>query len=218
MGHVIQSHNTGAVSVQCDPNCKYVITAGLDCSVQLWTNRTNSIGVFEKDEWAATQLSPGEDDGQEKAGIPGIEETRNSQDNQAVSQSGHEENKNLTNFTLLSDTVLLTHYQTQFRPHPAQTPLIRGGTNHKQSSPRTTSSHFNQTRSKYGCEIQQRDTLKDSVLTPPCPPNTLPGKQRSAQTPEHVHLPPISYSFWQTQYQTQLRQHRRQSSAQHRLP
>lgn len=46
-----QCHLSGVVSVLCDPPCKNVITGGLDCNLQLWTNTGISIGLFGKDEW-----------------------------------------------------------------------------------------------------------------------------------------------------------------------
>ncbi|XP_054477216.1 WD repeat-containing protein on Y chromosome-like [Anoplopoma fimbria] len=98
--------------------------------------------------------------------------------------------------------VQLTHNQTQLKPKPPQNPLIRGGTDPKQSSPQA----LNQTRSKYGRvhKIQQGDTLKDSVLTP-SPLNTLPGKQESKRTSEDVHFPPIPDRVQLTHNQTQLK-------------
>ncbi|XP_042370359.1 WD repeat-containing protein on Y chromosome-like [Plectropomus leopardus] len=79
-----QSHLTRVVSIQCDPTCENIITAGLDCNVQLWTNRGRCIGVFGKDEWDATQLCSGENADQEEAGITGTKETRHFKGNKKI--------------------------------------------------------------------------------------------------------------------------------------
>lgn len=44
-------HLKGVVSIQCDPACKAIVTAGLDCNVQLWTNTGHLLGLFGRDEW-----------------------------------------------------------------------------------------------------------------------------------------------------------------------
>ncbi|XP_044022799.1 WD repeat-containing protein on Y chromosome-like [Siniperca chuatsi] len=74
-----RSHLTAVVSVQCDPACKNVITAGLDCNVRLWTNTGCCIGVFGKDQWDAAQLCREENADQEQAGRAGTAETQDSQ-------------------------------------------------------------------------------------------------------------------------------------------
>ncbi|XP_035536292.1 WD repeat-containing protein on Y chromosome-like [Morone saxatilis] len=71
-----QSHLTAVVSVKCDPDCKNIITAGLDCNVWKWTNTGRCIGLFGRDEWHSTQLSPEEDADQKPAARPGTAETR----------------------------------------------------------------------------------------------------------------------------------------------
>ncbi|XP_067338976.1 WD repeat-containing protein on Y chromosome-like [Channa argus] len=53
-----QAHHSWVVSVTCDPSCKSIITAGLDCTVQLWTKEGYCIGRFGRDEWEATQACP----------------------------------------------------------------------------------------------------------------------------------------------------------------
>ncbi|XP_042269618.1 uncharacterized protein LOC121898522 isoform X5 [Thunnus maccoyii] len=109
----------------------------------------------------------------------------------AVKQ-GSEHTSWRTHFQPISDTMQLTYSQTQSIPYPPQIPLTRGCTDIKQSSPQAESSpHMNKTWSKYGrvLKIKSRDTFKDSVLT--SPPDTLPAKQESKKTSNHVRFPPI---------------------------
>ncbi|KAM8769895.1 WD repeat-containing protein on Y chromosome-like [Acanthopagrus schlegelii] len=61
-----QAHPTAVVSVECDPACTNIITAGLDCNVCRWTNKGICIGVFGKDRWDTTQLHPKEDPDEEQ--------------------------------------------------------------------------------------------------------------------------------------------------------
>ncbi|KAK2856618.1 hypothetical protein Q5P01_005353 [Channa striata] len=56
--HSWRAHQSWVVSVTCDPTCKNIITAGLDCTVQLWTREGYCIGRFGRDEWEATQACP----------------------------------------------------------------------------------------------------------------------------------------------------------------
>ncbi|XP_042269616.1 WD repeat-containing protein on Y chromosome-like isoform X3 [Thunnus maccoyii] len=95
-------------------------------------------------------------------------------------------------FQPISDTMQLTYSQTQSIPYPPEIPLTRGCTDIKQSSPQAESSpHMNKTQPKYGrvLKIKPKDTFKDSVLT--SPPDTLPAKQESKKTSNHVRFPPI---------------------------
>lgn len=51
-----QCHLFGIVNVQCDPVCKYVITTGFDCNVQVWRNNGNPIGILGKNHWEDNQM------------------------------------------------------------------------------------------------------------------------------------------------------------------
>uniref|UniRef100_A0A8C9XMF4 WD repeat-containing protein on Y chromosome n=1 Tax=Sander lucioperca TaxID=283035 RepID=A0A8C9XMF4_SANLU len=97
----------------------------------------------------------------------------NMQQSDGAVKKGTESTSKQVHFPPISETVQLTG--SQFKPHP---PLIRGGTALNQSSSRTA--FLDQTMSKYGrvLKIQQRDTLKGSVL-PPCQPNALPARKTS---------------------------------------
>lgn len=44
-------HLFGIVNVQCDPVCKYIITTGFDCNVQVWGNNGNPLGILGKNQW-----------------------------------------------------------------------------------------------------------------------------------------------------------------------
>ncbi|KAI9524890.1 hypothetical protein NQZ68_014425, partial [Dissostichus eleginoides] len=92
-----------------------------------------------------------------------------------------------------------THNQTQFRPHPPQSPLIRG---------ETADPDLKQPGSKYGRVIkhQNKDPLQGRVLTP-CPPDNVPSKQRSQLTTKHSLLPTIPKGVQRTHNQTQFRPH-----------
>ncbi|XP_056913061.1 uncharacterized protein LOC130539016 [Takifugu flavidus] len=56
-----QCHLFGIVNVQCDPVCKYIITTGFDCNVQVWRNNGNPLGILGKNQWedekAQTQMA-----------------------------------------------------------------------------------------------------------------------------------------------------------------
>lgn len=56
-----QCHLFGIVNVQCDPVCKYIITTGFDCNVQVWRNNGNPLGILGKNHWeddkAQTQMA-----------------------------------------------------------------------------------------------------------------------------------------------------------------
>ncbi|XP_078117520.1 LOW QUALITY PROTEIN: WD repeat-containing protein on Y chromosome-like [Sander vitreus] len=73
-----QSHITGVVSVQCNPTCEKLITAG-NCNVCLWENTGTYIGLFGKDQWGASQISLEENADQEETGRPGTVKTSNFQ-------------------------------------------------------------------------------------------------------------------------------------------
>lgn len=46
-----QCHLFGIVNVQCDPVCKYIITTGFDCNVQVWQDNGNPLGILGKTQW-----------------------------------------------------------------------------------------------------------------------------------------------------------------------
>lgn len=46
-----QCHLFGIVNVQCDPVCKYIITTGFDCNVQVWRDNGNPLGILGKIQW-----------------------------------------------------------------------------------------------------------------------------------------------------------------------
>lgn len=46
-----QCHLFGIVNVQCDPVCKYIITTGFDCNVQVWRDNGNPLGILGKNHW-----------------------------------------------------------------------------------------------------------------------------------------------------------------------
>lgn len=46
-----QCHLFGIGNVQCDPVCKYIITTGFDCNVQVWRDNGTSLGIFGKSHW-----------------------------------------------------------------------------------------------------------------------------------------------------------------------
>ncbi|XP_039642810.1 WD repeat-containing protein on Y chromosome-like [Perca fluviatilis] len=73
-----QSHSTGVVSVQCNPTCEKLITAG-NCNVCLWENTGTYIGLFGKDQWGASQISLEENADQEETGRPDTAKTSNFQ-------------------------------------------------------------------------------------------------------------------------------------------
>ncbi|XP_040901511.1 WD repeat-containing protein on Y chromosome-like [Toxotes jaculatrix] len=76
-----QAHPTAVVSVTCDPACKNIVTAGLDCNVRLWTNTGYCVGVFGRDKWASHDLKrcPQENADHKQAGKPRTAVTRNIQ-------------------------------------------------------------------------------------------------------------------------------------------
>ncbi|KAK5900642.1 hypothetical protein CgunFtcFv8_025586 [Champsocephalus gunnari] len=103
----------------------------------------------------------------------------------------------------ISKGVQRTHNQTQFRPHPPQSPLIRG---------KTADPDLKQPGSKHGRVIkhQNKDPLQGRVPTP-CPPDIVPSQQRSELTTKHSLLPTISKGVQRTHNQTQFRPHPPQS-------
>ncbi|CAG12272.1 unnamed protein product [Tetraodon nigroviridis] len=46
-----QCHLFGIVNVQCDPVCKYIITTGFDCNVQVWRDNGSPLGTLGKNQW-----------------------------------------------------------------------------------------------------------------------------------------------------------------------
>uniref|UniRef100_A0A8P4K5W0 WD repeat-containing protein on Y chromosome n=1 Tax=Dicentrarchus labrax TaxID=13489 RepID=A0A8P4K5W0_DICLA len=105
------SHLTAVVSVKCDPDCKNIITAGLDCKVRIWTNTGRCIGLFGRDEWHSTQLSPEEDTDQKPAARPGTAETRKES---RISQTPLETTRSSPPTSTLPDLPPIRNYPAKF--------------------------------------------------------------------------------------------------------
>ncbi|XP_033981551.1 WD repeat-containing protein on Y chromosome-like [Trematomus bernacchii] len=253
-----QSHLSGVVSVQFDSDCQKIITAGLDCNIQLWKNTGDHIGLFGKDEWDAdakktTQkerrpVSAGkgkqlpfkyfrpereskkeqEDDlddindelpflprddltDKEMDRIyrrlikiqPNIDTIREKFKQQQSIRSAKQCASVVQQEAEQASKVQLMNSKSSFKPHPPQTPLMRG---------ETADPYLKQPGSKNGRVInhQKKDTLQGRVLTP-CPPDIVQSQQRSELTTKHSLLPPIPKGVQRTHNQTQFRPHPPQS-------
>lgn len=210
-----QAHPTAVVSVECDPACTNIITAGLDCNVCQWTNKGICIGVFGKDRWDTTQLHPKED--------PDEGQTENSDTDELFSVKRIAASpvpdydkfinriwpKKGSKAELLAKcrkaaTIRpeldkdIDRSKTKFVPHPPKTSRRRRETHLEQSSAQAASPD----RSKYR-RAQKRAMLEVNVLIP-CPPESLPNKQGSHRIPRHLYMP-------YTQHSTHLKPHPSQS-------
>ncbi|XP_038572204.1 WD repeat-containing protein on Y chromosome-like [Micropterus salmoides] len=188
-----RTHFTGVVSVKCDPACENIITAGLDCNVRLWTNTGCCVGLFGRDQWGATQLSPEKNAEQQEPEKPSTAKTRNSHIPFPESPRSSSPTSPLPNFDDLYEQI------REVTKTPEVTPTLT----------------FDQLLTEYKQLIKYKpsfDQIKDMWMlgnenTPsPCPSKTTPARG-SDHTSDHVHFPTIPDRIQLTKCQTQLKTH-----------
>ncbi|XP_041796627.1 WD repeat-containing protein on Y chromosome-like [Chelmon rostratus] len=211
-----QAHHEGVVSIQWNCKCKNIITAGLDCNVCLWTTTGRNIGIFGKDKWDAKQLleeSPSSSSS--RSTRPNLEDLANKIEAKWNIRKGAFDGKQ--DLQLYMDIKKIQEkarkmkakiralynnfkdHQDEYEPKYVHLPPIDKGAGLTHNQTYFKPHPPNAPLIRHGTT---GNTLKN-----PVPPNTLPGKCRSEQTPQRVHLPPIHKGAGLTCNQTHFKPH-----------